>query len=170
MMGLSNQERTSQSKNSRLLSKATKGVRGFTKFACYVMGETGCGVWTGLDIWRISILVSKASKMSIGVMKKRCQWTQNVKMINNKTLVQLYSRINWRTPCALNVSNSSAKEISPNWKMSNQEASSSLGFVLLVRTGCEREITRAHKKRRLKKTKSSKLTYRNHQWFVIHQV
>ena len=177
MMGLSNQQRTSQSKNSRLPSKESKGIRGFTKFACYVMGETGCGVWTGLDIWRISILVSKASKMSIGVMKKRRWWCKISKwktmpfrnVLSNK--LSIWSRkIRWRTPCALNVSNSSAKEISPNWKMSNQEASSSLGFVLLVRTGCEREITRAHKKRRLKKTKSSKLTYLNHQWFVIHQV
>ena len=165
MMGLSNQQRTSQSKNSRLPSKESKGIRGFTKFACYVMGETGCGVWTGLDIWRISILVSKASKMSIGVMKESSHWTQYAKMIN-----RMFSRINWRTPCALNVSNSSAKEISRSWKMSNQEASSSLEFVLLVKAGCEREITRPHKKRRLKKTKSSKLTYLNHQWFVIHQV
>ena len=170
MMGLSNQERTSLSKNRRVLSKESKGVRGFTKFACFVMVETRCGVWTGPDIWRISILVSKASKMSIGVMKEIWKWSQNVKMINNKTLVRMSSRINWRIPCVLNVSNWSAKEISPIWKMSNQKVSSSLGFVLLVRAGCEREITRAHKKRRLKKTKSSKLTYLNHQWSVIHQV
>jgi hypothetical protein len=54
--------------------------------------------------------------------------------------------------------------------MSKQEASTSLGYVLLVRTGCEREITRLHKKRRLKKTKISKLTDLYHQWFLIHQV
>ncbi len=172
---------TSSSQHSRWLPKESRGNRRFKKkspFAtCAQVGKIGCWARTGPGIWRTFTMVGKASAMSIGVMKERRWWCKISKwetmpfrnVLSNK--LSIWSRkIRWRTLCALNARNTSAKEISQNWKMSKQEASTSLGYVLLVRTGCEREITRPHKKRRLKKTKSSKLIYLNHQWFLIHQV
>jgi hypothetical protein len=94
----------------------------------------------------------------------------NTKATKNKKPGPSFRKINLRTLCALNVRNLSAKEISRNLRMSRQEASSSVGYVPLAKIGCERETRRSHKKRKLKETKSSKLSYLNHQRFEIHQL
>jgi hypothetical protein len=78
------------------------------------------------------------------------------KATKNKKASPSFRKINLRTLCALNVMNTSAKEISRNLRMSRREASSSLGYALLVRTGCEIGIRKLHQKRNLKKKKSSK--------------
>ena len=94
----------------------------------------------------------------------------NTKATKNKKAGPSFRKINLRTLCALNVRNLSAKEISRNLRMSRQEASSSVGYVRLAKIECERETRRSHKKRKLKETKSSKLSYLNHQRFEIHQL
>jgi hypothetical protein len=86
--------------------------------------------------------------MSIGVTKERRCWCRIFRLgmisINNthSNNVGLSSReINLRTLYVLNVKNTSVNGISLNWKMSRQEESNSVGYVLLVRTGCARGIS-----------------------------
>jgi hypothetical protein len=116
--------------------------------------------------------------MSIGAIKEKNQWwniwrwwtmlIMNVRITNNQKLGPSSSMINLRTPCALSARNISAKEIFLNWRRSKQEVSNSVGNVLLVSTGFERETTRPHKKRKLNKTKS-KLTYLENLWLTLSQ-
>jgi hypothetical protein len=137
--------------NNSLLAKERKGDSRFKKalqFAICAMVETRCWVRTGQGIWETSMVISKASAMSIGVTKERRCWCRTFILgmisINNaqsKNLGLPSREINLRTLFALDVKNTSANGISLNWKMSRQEVSNSVGYVLLVRTGCARGIS-----------------------------
>ena len=152
----------------KLLINESRVSRGFKKaslFAICALVWKACWVQIGQDILPTFIIVSKAYVMSIGATKvKRNWWTSfkwwtifscwttrawaiqynQVSISNHKNIDPSSYKINWRILCALNVRNTSANEISLNWKMSKQQVSNSLGYVLVVRTGCEREISSPH--------------------------
>ena len=155
----------------QLLTKEGRRARGFknsTKFAtCAVVG-TKCWVWTGPDISGTFIRATRAYIMLTGATKgKRKWWTtfmrwsiqfNKVSIPNRKNKDPSSNKINWRILCALNVWNTSANEISLNWKISSPEVRNWLGYVLVVRTGCESEISSQYQKRKIEDRLRCKLT------------